>query len=90
MTVSVAGTAKCDCALSHRLAVPDPRHSTGGEDEERDLPMNFAWIVIGMAIVGAFAARVAWRHGRLESDLGFVSDQWLAEHRLSQISDPPR
>ena len=54
------------------------------------MAMNLAWIVIGMAIVGAFATRVAWRHGRLESDLGFVSDRWVAEHRLSQISDPPR
>jgi hypothetical protein len=31
-----------------------------------------------------------WLHERRESDLGFVSRQWLAEHRLSQISDPQR
>ena len=52
--------------------------------------MNAGWIVIGMAIVGALVTRIAWSHGRWESDLGSVSQEWLAEHRLSQISDPQR
>ena len=52
--------------------------------------MNAGWIVIGIAIVGALATRIAWARGRWESDLGFVSQEWLAEHRLSQISDPQR
>jgi hypothetical protein len=72
------------------LAAPDPLGSTGSEEGERDLSMNFAWIVVGMAIVGALATRVTWRHVHLESDLGFVSERWLAEHRLSQISDSQR
>jgi hypothetical protein len=51
--------------------------------------MNVGWMVVGMAIVGVLA-RIAWLRERWESDLGFVSRQWLAEHRLSQISDPQR
>ena len=83
-------TAKYDSVLSHMLAVANPVCSTRGEERERGLSMNAGWIVIGMAIVGALVTRIAWSHGRWESDLGSVSQEWLAEHRLSQISDPQR
>ena len=79
----VAETAKCDCVLSHRLTAANPLLSNRGEDEqERDLSMNVGWIVVGMVIVGVLATRIVWLHERWESDLGFVSRQWLAEHRL--------
>jgi hypothetical protein len=52
--------------------------------------MNAGWIVLAVAIVGAFAKRMAWLREYRESDLGSVSQQWLAEHRLSQVSDPQR
>jgi hypothetical protein len=52
--------------------------------------MSVWWIVVGLTILGALATRMAWPRKRPESDLGFVSHQWLAEHRLSQISDSQR
>jgi hypothetical protein len=53
--------------------------------------MNVVWIIVGVGIVGFLAKRIAWSGRRDgQSDLGFVSQQWLAEHRLSQISDPQR
>ena len=52
--------------------------------------MNVVWIVVGIGIFGVLA-RIAWPHERGEqSNLGFVSQQWLAEHRLSQLSDSQR
>lgn len=51
--------------------------------------MNIVWIVLGVGIVGVLAKRVAWPDRRdAEANLGFVSHQWLADHRLSQLSDP--
>jgi hypothetical protein len=53
--------------------------------------MNVVWIIVGVGIVGFLAKRIAWSGKRAgQSDLGFVSQQWLAEHRLSHISDPQR
>jgi hypothetical protein len=73
------------------LAVADPVLSNRGkEEQQRDLSMNVWWIVVGLTILGALATRMAWPRKRPESDLGFVSHQWLAEHRLSQISDSQR
>lgn len=52
--------------------------------------MNVVWIVAGIGILGALA-KLAWRHDRgRPSDLGFVSHQWLTEHRLSKPSDSQR
>ncbi len=67
-------------------------YSHGGDDEEeRDFEMNALWIVVGIGIFGVLANRLAWAYERgRQSDLGFVSHQWLAEHRLSQLSDPQR
>jgi len=53
--------------------------------------MNFGWLVAGIGIVAALTKWAAWLSRRgTQPDLGFVSHQWLAEHRVSQISDPQR
>jgi len=50
--------------------------------------MNFVWIVVGVVIFGVLAKWTGWRRERgRQSNLGFVSEQWLVEHRFSQISD---
>ena len=49
------------------------------------------WIILGIGLVGAIAATIAWFQGRGQNtDLGFVSHQWVAEHRLSQTQDSQR
>ena len=79
------------CAVSHMLAAANPVLSIRSEEQEGDPSMNALWIVVGIGIVGGLAKRIAWHHERRSpSELGFVSHQWLAEHRLSQISDPQR
>jgi hypothetical protein len=50
--------------------------------------MNILWIAVGIAIVGVLATRVTWTRQLRKSHLGFVSEHWLAEHRLSDISGP--
>jgi hypothetical protein len=74
------------------LAAADPLRSNRGEPEqERDLSMNIVWILVGIGIFGVLAKQIAWPHERGEqANLGFVSQQWLLEHRLSQISDSQR
>ena len=53
--------------------------------------MNIVWIILGVAAASVIAKRVARGHDRhAQSHLGFVSHQWLADHRLSQESDPQR
>ena len=49
------------------------------------------WLIIGFGILGALVVLVglSQRRGR-RADLGFVSDQWVAEHRLSQTQDARR
>jgi hypothetical protein len=50
--------------------------------------MGVIWIVFGVAIAGALAKRIVWARNRSsEANVGFVSDQWIAEHRLSYMSD---
>ena len=45
----------------------------------------------GHWVVGAIAATIAWFQGRSRhADLGFVSHQWVAEHRLFQMQDLQR
>ena len=61
------------------------------ETKNERVSMNVVWIIVGVGIVGFLAKWIAWSGTRGgQSDLGFVSQQWLAEHRLSQISDPQR
>ena len=53
--------------------------------------MAVIWIVVGVAIAGAFAKGIIRARNRTsESELGFVSHQWIAEHRLSSMSDAQR
>jgi hypothetical protein len=56
-----------------------------------ELSMNIVWIILSIAIAGVIAkwATLA-AEGHMHSPLGFVSHQWLADHRLSQVSDPQR
>ncbi|HXI28206.1 MAG TPA: hypothetical protein VNG89_07285 [Vicinamibacterales bacterium] len=50
--------------------------------------MNMLWIVAGIGVVVSLAKWVASTdRGNAPSHLGFVSRQWLADHRLSQLSD---
>lgn len=53
--------------------------------------MNIVWIILSIAIAGVIAkwATLA-AEGHMHSPLGFVSHQWLADHRLSQVSDSER
>jgi hypothetical protein len=53
--------------------------------------MNIVWIILSVAIAGFIAKRVAsGDERRRHSHLGFVSRQWLADQRLSQVSDDPQ
>lgn len=53
--------------------------------------MNPLLIVLAIGIFGAVSTWIgrAYKHVG-HSGLGYVSHQWLEEHRLSQISDPQR
>ena len=52
--------------------------------------MTLVWIVLVGVVVVALAIRIAWSPERPESGMGFVSHQWLSEHRSSDMSDRPR
>jgi hypothetical protein len=52
--------------------------------------MNLVWMLVGCGGVGAILAIVRWRSSSRPVDLGFVSQQWVAENRLSQQHEPPR
>jgi hypothetical protein len=50
--------------------------------------MKVVWMIAGIGIVGAFATLLARLRGRgRDTDLGFVSHQWVVEHRSSYASD---
>jgi len=50
--------------------------------------VNIAWVIVGVAVAGAVIAFVtSWRRGGRAADLGAVSDQWIAEHRLGSGPD---
>lgn len=52
------------------------------------LSMGVIWIVVGLVTAGGLARRIVRARNRSsEANLGFISDQWIAEHRLSHISD---
>jgi hypothetical protein len=52
--------------------------------------MNMVWVITGLGGLAAVVAMVRW-HGRgRQTDLGFVSQQWVAENRLSQQHDARR
>jgi hypothetical protein len=49
------------------------------------------WVVIALALAGAIIALVAsYRRGEHAADLGAVSHQWIAEHRLGPGEDSRR
>jgi hypothetical protein len=50
--------------------------------------MNLVWLVVGVGVLGIVAWQVTRRleRGGL-SELGFVSERWVAEHRASHMSD---
>jgi hypothetical protein len=49
-------------------------------------------IILGLGALVAITAMLrTWLRGQRQlSDLGFVSQQWLAEHRFSQAQNPQR
>ena len=50
--------------------------------------MGAGLIVLGAAVVSALVVVAGWVRGRhLPPDRGFVSNQWVAEHRMSQTQD---
>jgi len=52
--------------------------------------MNLMWIILAVAALGVIV-KGAWPRKRdSESDLGFVSQQWLAEQRLAMTHDAQR
>ncbi len=47
--------------------------------------MESVWTLAGLGALAAITVRFWWSFGRgRHDDLGFVSQQWLAEHRQSQ------
>jgi hypothetical protein len=49
--------------------------------------MNIVAVVVGIGILGILVKWMTWQtQGSPRSDLGIVSQQWLAEHRSSQTS----
>ena len=52
--------------------------------------MTLVWIVVGVAAVTALATRIVWPYKRRDVDLGFVSQQWLVEHRAYDTSERQR
>jgi hypothetical protein len=89
--IGCARQAEFECAVSNIRSAVNPVPSNRGEEELGDVSMNLGWLAAGIGIVAVLAKWAAWfdRRGTAPA-LGFVSHQWLAEHRLSQISDPHR
>ena len=52
--------------------------------------MTAIWMAAVAAVVAALTKYVVWPYERGESHLGFVSDRWLAERRVSDMADPQR
>jgi hypothetical protein len=51
-------------------------------------PMNAIWILAGLAIVGVVSALVlSWQRHNKDQDMGAVSHQWIAEHRMGHAND---
>ena len=50
--------------------------------------MNTIWILSGVAIVGAISALLlSWQRHNKEQDMGAVSHQWIAEHRMGHANN---
>ena len=49
------------------------------------------WTIVGVGVVALIAIIIAvLQRPGMRADLGSVSDQWIAEHRLSQVQDTHR
>jgi hypothetical protein len=47
--------------------------------------MDALWTLVGVVMLGTITATLRWSLGRTgPADLGFVSQQWLAEHRQAE------
>jgi len=77
------------CLVPHTAVRRVPVLSIRGEPNQyEDVSMTMVWIVLGIGLLVALARTIAWRHERgRPADLGFVSHQWVAEHRLAQTLD---
>jgi hypothetical protein len=53
--------------------------------------MNSVWVIAALGVAGAIVSLVVTRiRGDRLSDLGTVSSQWIAEHRLGPGNDSRR
>ena len=53
--------------------------------------MTTVWVVIGLTVAAAVVGLVAfWRRSDQPADMGAVSHQWIAEHRLGSGQDSRR
>jgi hypothetical protein len=53
--------------------------------------MNTMLVIAGVALAAAIVALVmSWSRGGSTTDLGAVSSQWIAEHRLGSGQDSRR
>jgi hypothetical protein len=52
--------------------------------------MNAVWVGVTVGIVGIIAAMLLRRKGGRDTDLGFVSNQWVSEQRLSEHHNSQR
>jgi hypothetical protein len=53
--------------------------------------VSLLWVFAALALLGVLPSLIQWSQRRAhQPDLGFVSDQWLAEQRLAQTQDPQR
>jgi len=52
--------------------------------------MNTVWMIVGLGVFGAVAVITRWRASGRQTDLGFVSQRWVAENRLTQQHEPRR
>jgi len=50
--------------------------------------MSGVWVLLGLAVLAMIVRTAGWSHERgNRSNLGFVSERWLAEQRLSESQD---
>jgi hypothetical protein len=50
--------------------------------------MNTIWILGGLTVFGAISAAVlSWQRRGRDQDMGAVSHQWIAEHRMGHAND---
>jgi len=53
--------------------------------------MNSVWVLAALGVAVAVVSLVAtWIRGDRPADMGSVSSQWIAEHRLGQGNDSRR